>query len=65
MEGVNIEALLSKVIHYYIYVWVEDGPSFWMFPTNLSDEGLLAGYIWTREQWSEHAVLSSSICCFA
>ena len=42
--------LLKPCIKTYIYIWLVNGGSFWMFPQNIIDN-MLCGLIWSGESW--------------
>ncbi len=37
--------IFFQYLNRYIYIWMQNGQGFWMFPTNVDDEKL-SGYIW-------------------
>lgn len=42
---------IKNCMYSYIYVWLEDGQSFWMYPT-VVDEEYINGYIWNKPLWT-------------
>ncbi len=48
--------MLNAYIKTYIYVWLVNGGSFWMYPQRLYDN-MLCGLIWSGEGWEP--------CCFS
>lgn len=41
---------IKQYLFTYIYVWTENGFSFWLFPICLRDD-IIYGYIWEGESW--------------
>ena len=42
--------MLTAYLNTYIYVWIVQGCSFWMFPEIYKND-MLCGYIWSGESW--------------
>lgn len=41
---------LKPYINSFIYVWLINGSSFWMYPKSIKNN-MLCGYIWIGESW--------------
>lgn len=42
----------KPVLNTYVYIWLVNGGSFWMYPKKIIDE-LVCGYVFTGEKWVE------------
>lgn len=42
--------MLSAYIKTYVYVWLVNGGSFWMYPQRMCED-MLCGLIWSGESW--------------
>ncbi|HAN20162.1 MAG: hypothetical protein A2Y15_03265 [Clostridiales bacterium GWF2_36_10] len=41
---------LKPLLNTYIYIWLSNGSSFWMYPVKLADN-MVCGYTWSGESW--------------
>ncbi|MGI6751943.1 MAG: hypothetical protein ACOX4U_04900 [Anaerovoracaceae bacterium] len=46
-----IDDILEQCLYHYIFVWLVDEDSFWMFPVSFNDH-TISGYIWVEEVWT-------------
>ena len=52
-ESTDLEAhpeLLKNCLFTYVFLWMQNGKSFWMYPTGSSVDKL-SGYVWDGVRW--------------
>lgn len=57
------QEFLKQYVGLYVYVFLNDGKAFWIFPVEVSDGDVL-GYAWKNDRWQLISINLSSIKSF-
>lgn len=53
---------INQYMEMYIYVWLQSGLGFWMYPNHINEENVI-GYVWLKDYWAYTKIPQEKIDC--